>query len=172
MLAFAIRVPSVDDLFDRFSAEPLDSRPLSDEVRERILRAWIDTRDERPDHLTVELPESERREGLGERLQGAIRHDLEAAYQSSKHLFVYTRSERREAVVAFLFLVVCLIASNLVDQLTSDRTFTVGLSQGLVVLAWVALWQPAQQMFGAVSLWLSRNRFEELADVPIEVVWV
>lgn len=172
MLAFAIRVPTVEDLFDSYSAEPLDQRPLSDEVRDRILRAWIDTREERPDHLTVELPESERREGLGERLEAAIRHDLTVAYESSKHLFVYTRSERREALVAFGFLVVCLVASNLVDQVTSDRTFTVGLSQGLVVLAWVALWQPAQQMFGAVSLWLSRNRFEELSEVSIEVVWV
>ena len=47
----------------------------------------------------------------------------------------------------------------------------VGISQGLVVLGWVAMWQPAQQMFQGVSLWLSRNRYEELAQVPIEVTW-
>ncbi len=172
MLAFAIRVPSVEDLFDPFSADPLDQRPLREEVRERILRAWIDTREERPEHLTVELPEGEHREGLGERLQAAIRNDLSRAYEASKHLFIFTRSERREALVAFSFLVACLVASNLVDQLTADRNFTVGLSQGLVVLGWVAMWQPAQQMFQAVSLWLSKNRYHELSQVPIEVTWV
>lgn len=145
MTAFAIRVSSVDDLFDPFSAEPLVERPLRDQVRERILNAWIDTREERPGHLTVDLPESERREDLGDRVEAAIRHDLTAAYESSRRPFIFTRSERREALVAFSFL---------------------------VVLGWVAMWQPAQQIFKAVSLWLSRNRYEELALVPIEVNWV
>ncbi len=172
MLAFAIRVPSVEDLFDPFSTEPLDQRPLRENVRERILRAWIDTREDRPEHLTVELPEGERRDGLGERLQEAIRHDLNEAYEASKHLFVFTRGERREAAVAFSFLVVCLIASNLFDEATANETLFVGVSQGLVVLGWVAMWQPAQQMFQAVSLWLSRNRYHELSQVPIEVTWV
>ena len=34
------------------------------------------------------------------------------------------------------------------------------------------MWQPAQQLFQAISLWLSRNRYHELAEVPIEVSWV
>jgi hypothetical protein len=170
--AFAIRVPSIEDLFDPFSAEPLDQRPLREEVRERILRAWIDTREERPEHLTVQLPEVERREGLGERLQSAIRHDLGEAYEASKHLFIFSRGERREALLAFSFLVACLVASSLIDQATENHTVFVGISQGLVVLGWVAMWQPAQQMFHAVSLWLSKARYEELAQVPIEVTWV
>jgi hypothetical protein len=51
--AVAIRVPSVDDLLDPYSVEPLEQRPLRDEMRERILLAWIDTREERPSHLTA-----------------------------------------------------------------------------------------------------------------------
>jgi hypothetical protein len=168
---FAISVNSIDDLFDQFSAEPLASRPLREEVRERILRVWIDTRDERPEHLAVELPLGERREGLGDGVREAIRHDLERAYAASRHLFTFTRSERREALLAFSFLVVCLIASNLVDQVTENGTVFVGISQGLVVLGWVAMWQPAQQMFQAISRWSSRSRYEELAQVPIEVSW-
>ena len=35
----AIRVPSVEALFDAWSAEPMERRPLSDEARERILEA-------------------------------------------------------------------------------------------------------------------------------------
>lgn len=64
MAQFAIRAPSVADLFDPFSTEPLEDRPLREEVRERILRVWIDTREERPEYLTVELPEGERRDEL------------------------------------------------------------------------------------------------------------
>ena len=57
MGGFAISVNSIDDLFDQFSAEPLADRPLREEVRERILRVWIDTRDERPEHLVGRAPD-------------------------------------------------------------------------------------------------------------------
>lgn len=169
--AFAISVNSIDDLFDDYSAEPLATRPLRGEVRERILRAWIDTREGRPEHLTVELPVEQRRDGRGEQVQSAIRNDLENAYEASKHLFVATRSERRETFVAFSFLVVCLVASSLFDRWTNNQALFVGISQGLVVLGWVAMWQPAQLMFQSVSQWLSRSRYEELAEIPIEVTW-
>ncbi len=173
MHAFAIRAPSVEELFDPFSPEPVETRPLREEVRERILRAWIDTRDGRPEHLAVELPVDGRRDGLGQRVQEAIRNDLASAYEDSRKLVVFPeRSERREAFVAFAFLVTCLVASSLFDQVTRNETLFVGISQGLVVLGWVAMWQPAQQLFAAVSLWLSRDRYRELARVPIEVSWV
>ncbi len=169
--SFAISVNSIDDLFDDYSAEPLATRPLREEVRERILKAWIDTREGRPEHLSVELPVEQRRDGRGEQVQAAIRHDLERAYEASKHLFIFTRSERREAMLAFSFLVVCLVSSSLLDKWTENHALFVGISQGLVVLGWVAMWQPAQQLFQAVSLWLSRTRYEELSHVPIEVTW-
>src|SRR6478735_2851136 len=105
MAEFAIRVPSVDELLDAYSVEPLERRPLRDDVRDRILRAWIDTREERPSHLTVELPANERRAGLDADLKEAIRQDLSRTYQASKRLHVFTRGERREAEVAFMFLV-------------------------------------------------------------------
>ena len=169
--AFAISVNSIDDLFDPFTAEPLERRPLREEVRERILRAWIDTREARPEHLSVELPIDQRREGVGEDVRAAIRLDLERAFEASKHLFSFTRSERRETLIAFGFLVICLLASSAVDSATGNDALFVGVSQGLVVLGWVAMWQPAQQMVQAVSLRLSKDRYEELAEIPIEVSW-
>ena len=172
MQTFAIRVPSVDDLLDPYSVEPLDRRPLREDVRERILRAWIDTRSERPSHLTVQLPTSERRGQETTGLEEAIRRDLAQTYEASKRLLVFSRGERREAEVAFLFLVISLLASSLVDSVTANDALFSGISQGLVVLGWVAMWQPAQQVFSAVSRRMSRSRYRELSQVPIEVAWV
>ena len=172
MAAFAIHAPSVDDLLDPYRAEPLERRPLQEEVRDRILRAWIDTRHDRPDHLTVELPVEQGKPDLAPRLEAAVRRDLAATYEASKHLRVFTPGERREAWIAFWFLVVTLLASSLVDQVTANSALFVSVSTGLVVLGWVAMWQPAQQVFQAVSRRLSRNRYRELAQVPIEIAWV
>lgn len=169
--AFAISVNAIDELFDPYTAEPLDRRPLREEVRTRILHSWIDHRDHRPDHLSVELPAGERRDGVGDAVEAAIRHDLDNAYQASKNLMSFSRSERREALIAFSFLVVCLLASTLVDRVTENDALFVGISQGLVVLGWVAMWQPAQQMVQAISLRLSKKSYEELAELPVSVSW-
>ncbi len=171
MEAFAIRAPSVDDLLDPYSAEPVERLPLRDDVRERILLAWIDTREQRPSHLSVELPTDARRDHLDAELEAAIRNDLEATFEASKRFHVFARAERREAGVAFVFLVLCLFAASLVDEWTANDALFTSISQGLVVLGWVAMWQPAQQVFHAVSRVLSRGRYRELSEVPIEIAW-
>jgi hypothetical protein len=119
----------------------------------------------------VELPADEQRAGLDVDLREAIRHDLSQTYEASKHLRVFTRGERREAQVAFVFLVVCLLLASLVDKVTANDALFTSISQGLVVLGWVAMWQPAQQVFHAVSRRLSRGRYRELSQVPIEIAW-
>lgn len=172
MASFAIRAPSVDDLLDPYGVGPLIERPLTDEVRDRILWAWIDTRHDRPSHLMVELPASERREDLAEKVKSAIRRDLEETYAASRKWFSASRSERRETLIAFGFLIVCLVLSSLIDQATSNDAFFTSVSQGLVVLGWVALWSPAQRLFATVSRRLNRKRYRELAQARIEVDWV
>jgi hypothetical protein len=169
--AFAISVNAIDDLFDPYTAEPLERRPLREEVRTRILNSWIDNREHRPDHLSVELPVGQRRDGVGEAVEAAIGRDLDDAYRASRNLMAFKRSERREALIAFGFLVVCLLASTLIDQVTENDALFTSISQGLVVLGWVAMWQPAQQMVQAISLRLSKRSYQELAGLPVRVSW-
>ena len=171
MADFAIRAPSVDDLFDPYSVEPLEARPLTDEIRDRILEAWVNTRDERPEQLTVELPAELRSDELARKLQSAIRKDLRETSEESAKLRIYSHSELRQAQIAFAFLVACLFASNVVDQATSDDGLADSIAQGLVVVGWVALWGPADHLFKAVMRRLNHKRYAELAEVPIAVSW-
>ena len=118
----------MEDLLDPYDPEPLDQRPLQYEGRERILRAWIDTREERPNHLTVELPAEQRDPDLARRLEAAVRRDLAATYEASKHLRVFTRGERREAWIAFCFLAVTLVASSLIGPARPKRACDIPIS--------------------------------------------
>lgn len=171
MFRFAVRAPAIDYLLDPYSAEPLERRPLTDEIRERILDAWIDTREERPEKLIVEVPAELRRDGLAKQLEAAIRADLRETSAESAKLTIYSHSELRQAQIAFVFLVGCLFASNLVDRYTGDEGLADSISQGLVVLGWVAMWGPADRFFRAIVRRLNHRRYRELAEVPIEVTW-
>lgn len=172
MAKFAIRVPSLDDLLDPYSVEPLERRPLREDVRERILYAWIDTREERPSHLTVQLPADGGGQGLDRRLEAAIRHDLEATAAESRRLRAFTRGERLEALIALAFMIVSLVASSFLDAIADGDALLEGLSQGLLVLGWVALWSPAERIVRTVSRRLFHRRYRELSQVPIEVTRV
>lgn len=171
MEKFAIRAPSLDYLLDPYSVEPLERRPLTDEVRERILSAWVDTREERPERLTVELPPELDRGGLARELERAVRNDLSATSEQTAKLRIYSRSELRRAQIAFGFLVLCLFLANMVDRYLGDQGLVDSVAQGLVVLGWVAMWGPADRFFRAVYKRLSHRRYRELAAVPIEVVF-
>jgi len=139
--AFAIRVPSVDDLLDPYSTEPLERRPLRDEIRDRILLEWIDTREERPSHLSVELPAQERQRASAASIQEAVRNDFVETFRSSTRFHVFTRGERREAAVAFVFLILCLLGSSMIDSVTREDALFRGryreLSQVPIEIQWV-----------------------------------
>jgi hypothetical protein len=169
---FGIRVASVDDLLDPLSVEPLEERPLRDEIRERILYAWIDTREERPGHLVVQMPADQRRPELDRSLPAAIRNDLEQTYEESGRLRTFTRSERHEAWIGIGFLTVCLTLAGILDDISGDEGLLDGIAQGIIVLGWVALWRPAQRYVEAVSRRLNRSRYRELSRVAIELDWV
>ena len=171
MERFAIRVPTIGDLLDPYSVEPMEHRPLTDEVRARIFDAWIDTREERPGRLTVVVPSELRRPGLADELQTAIRNDLRETSDEAGRFAIYSRSALRQAQIAFAFLVGCLFLSNLVDRATGEEGFFDSVAQGLVVLGWVAMWGPADKLFRAITRRLNYKRYRELSDVPIEIEW-
>ena len=172
MAEFGIRVSSVDELLDPYSVEPVETRPLRDDVRDLILYEWIDTREERPTRLVVQMPTSERRPELDRRLSAAIRNDLEQTYEEAGRIRTFTRSERHEAWIGLAFLFITLTVSGIIDRYTSDTGLLDAISQGIVLLGWVALWRPAERYVRAISRRLNRRRYRELAQVPIDFNWV
>jgi hypothetical protein len=48
----------------------------------------------------------------------------------------------------------------------------VGISQGIVVIGWVALWDPAQRLFlDIIPHHFARKRYAELAQIEVRFAW-
>jgi hypothetical protein len=152
----AIRVPSVDAMFDAWSAEPLAERPLSDEARERILDAWTQAR-----------KESERRDGLEQTVASAVHHDMEAMAVDARRHWIRRSLRPRESRVGIALFFVALAIGAVIDYDGGDTFF----SQIFVVFAWVALWAPAYRVITAASFRLARKRFAELAEAEVRIDW-
>jgi len=173
MAAVAIRVPSVEALFDSWSPEPLERRPLSDEARQRIVDGWIEaSRHKRhPAGLSLTFPARERGEGLEDSILAGIRHDMETMQVEARHHWIRRSLEPRESRIGFAVFLVALVIAGGIDYGADEGSLETMLSQTFVVLAWVALWGPAYRLMTAASFRLGRRSFAELADAEIEIRW-
>jgi hypothetical protein len=168
---FAVRIAAIDDLFAEFDARPVAERPLRDAVRLWLLDEWERVRQTRPSILHVHAPATERVAADESGVGVAVRADLRA---HTRRLHYANPLNRRERIAVWAGVVIFLITIALATLL--DRDFTgvliVGISQGIVVFGWVALWDPAQRVAGdIVPHYFVRKRYAELAEIEVRFVW-
>jgi hypothetical protein len=169
----AIRVPSISALFDAWSPEPLERRPLSDEARERIVDAWTAIRKQAsaPPVLVLTLPEAERREGLDGAIAAAVRGDMERMTVDARRHWIRRSIQPRVSRIGIAIFFLALVIAGAIDQMSGEGSAETLISQVFVVLAWVALWDPAYRVFTAASFRLARKDFAQLAAAEIRVAW-
>jgi hypothetical protein len=169
----AIRVPSAAALFDAWSVEPLTSRPLSDEARERIVDAWSEVakKAEATPRLRLVLPSGERAGTNEAAIVTAVRADLAAMKVDARHHWIRRALAPRESRIGILIFFLALAAAAIIDIGASEGDIQTLLSQTFVVMAWVALWGPAYRLLTAASYRLGRKYFAELAEAKIVVDW-
>jgi hypothetical protein len=168
---FAIRLSSADDLFEPFDARPISDRPLNYEARMALLDEWELARDDAPKWLTLYLPETEREHTDQAAVRAAINSDLTLASGSLRDVDPLTRSDQIAAWIGIVLLFVCIMASTAIDRAT-DELFIQGISQGILLLGWVALWDPAARLVTEIlPHFFNRRRFREFADIDVRFSW-
>ena len=173
MKEVAVRVPSLDRLFDEWSAEPLEKRFLNDEARERILDAWDEGRSKHtvPDQLLLIMPAAERKEGLEDSVITAFRRDMEQTSLDTRHHWIRRSLVARETRVGFLVFFVAMVISVVISNGSDGDSVETLFAQTFVVIAWVALWGPAGRFIRGASYRMERKTFEELSRTPVEIRW-
>jgi hypothetical protein len=169
----AIRIPSTAALFDAWSAEPLASRPLSDEARERIVDAWSEVAKKvtGTPRVSLVMPAAERPDTDEAAIVAAVRTDLRTMKVDARHHWIRRALAPRESRIGVLVFFLALAAAAVVDFDSGEGSFATLLSQTFVVLAWVALWAPAYRLLTAASFRLGRRYFAELAEAEISLRW-
>jgi hypothetical protein len=169
---FAIRLSSVDDLFEPFDARPIAHRPLNYEARMSLLDQWELSREAEPSSLTLYVPEGERANTDEAAVKEAIHSDVTLASGSLRDVDPLTRSEQIAAWIGIVLLFVCIIASTAIDRAT-DEIVLQGVSQAILLLGWVALWDPAARLVTQIMPhFFNRRRFAEFADIDVRFNWI
>ncbi len=168
---YAIRIAAIDDLFVEFDARPVAERPLRDAVRLWLLDEWQHVRHTQPTTLHVHAPATDRDATDEHAVAVAVRADLRAHTRRLHHANPLNRRERI-AVWAGVAIFLLTIAVSTVLEHASTAVLVIGISQGIVVIGWVALWDPAQRVAGdIVPHYFLRKRYAEIADIELRFVW-
>jgi hypothetical protein len=169
---FAIRVSSIEQLFWQLDARPVADRTLSVDVRWALLDEWERARRENPSHLTIYAPVSDRADTDEDAVRASIHRSLRSASGPLRRIDPLSRQEKVAAWIGVAVLIVSVLASTMLDRL-SDALLVAGLSQAIVVVGWVAVWNPAQRFIVEVAPHVfNRRRFAEFADIDVRFVWV
>ena len=169
---FAIRVDTIDQLFWEFDARPVAERTLSGDARWHLLDEWERVREWEPPYLIVYAPEAERADTDERAVATAIHRSLEKASGPLHRIDPLSRHERVAAWIGIAVLFASIAVSTALERASED-VFVQGLSQGVLVVGWVALWRPAERfVVEVVPHVFNRRRIAEFADIDVRFDWV
>jgi len=169
---FAIRLDSINDLFWPFDARPVADRTLSEDARWHLLDEWDRLRDARPSSLTIYAPASDRPDTDESAVRTAIHRSLEKAAGPLRRVDPLSRQEMVAIRIGILFLFLSIVVSTAIDRV-SDDVITEGISQGILVIGWVALWRPAERFIvEVVPHFFNKRRIGEFAGIDVRFAWV
>ena len=135
---FAIRLDSIDELFWQFDARPVADRTLSEDARWHLLDEWDRLRDAKPSSLTIYAPAGEHPETDEDAVRTAIHRSLDKAAGPLRRVDPLSRREVVALRIGIIFLFLSILVSTALDRASNDL-ITEALSQGILVVGWVAL---------------------------------
>ena len=163
----SIHVRNLAQMFNLLDPSPFWDRDLDRDAAEFIEEEFSDRRDAGRWRLSVHASEGA---ALAEDLRSAV-----ARYY--QRLVASTRRQQREQMRltqwallggSVIFLL-SMSARRLLDHLLAHGTSRL-LDEGLIILAWLALWRPAESLvYGWVPLWRRRRMYQRLAAMRVNV---
>jgi hypothetical protein len=168
---FAVRLDSTDDLFAEFDARPVAERSLRSDVIWALLDEWERVRRRDPTELVVYAPAAERDTTDEAAAAAAIRTSLVKASGPLRRIDPLSRQQKVSLGLGLFFWCVSIAASTAIDRASAD-VVAQAISQGLVLVGWVALWAPAERFVAEVAPHVfNRRRFSEFADIDVRFGW-
>lgn len=169
---FAIRLDSIDDLFWPYDARPIAERAVNADVRWALIDEWDRARHSSPTSLTLVVPATERATTDEAAVTAAIHASLRKASGPLRRIDPQTRQEKVASWLGLFVWFVSIAISVVVDEI-GDDVIDSALSQGIVLVGWVALWPPASRLLTEVAPHaFNRRRFAEFAAIEIRFDWV
>jgi len=134
---------SVEDIFSKMAGPLYCNRVLNDITEECIVDEAVKLPPHRPLYFTVHVPGHEI-ERADEVVAAIHKHFGYCRKKSQAKLKNTLQAGWRRLLIGFVFLVITYFLVQLLSPYYSAGGFAITIRELLIILAWVALWRPAE----------------------------
>ena len=168
-----LRLKRLAQLFNTFDPAPFHERDLDDDAEAYIVACAREITHRHPFKLVVHLPLEEAARADARQLEKAVNHYfLFRAYSQRRELRQVFRNGRWSLLVGLICLVSCLGLRALLAIVDPGQKLLVTetVSEGLLIVGWVAMWRPADLFLYAWHPTRQTLRvYRALSRVPVEL---
>lgn len=166
-----LKLRKVNQLFNTLDPSPFLDRDLDDDAQAYIEQTAHEISSKMPFRVVIMLPAAEASRANPRMLALAINrfyaYRVRATHKQLRRTF---RQGRLSLAVGLCFLLTCVGGPRLLEAFLPDHIFGSFLSEGLMVIGWVAMWRPVQIFL--YDWWPIRKDMEvyrRLSRVRVEV---
>ncbi len=164
-----VKAQSVKRLFNALDPSPIEEKDLDDDTAEYIAGTARELPRRTPAKLVLYLPPEEMWDAEPLKLVSAVRNHF--AYRArvvGKDLRSLLRQGWVSLLIGLVFLFGCITAREFAPLLLAGTALDI-VSEGLIIMGWVAMWRPLQVfLYDWWPLLRRRRVYESLARIAVE----
>ena len=165
-----LRLYSPKQLFNTLDPSPFHEKDLDAQAERYIVDAVHELPEPLALKILVHLPAGDGDADLAHQIPDAIANYFTwQAQQMQQRLREHWRRARSSLLASLSFLAACLLLSGLASRHAGD--FLAGfLSEGLLVIGWVAMWRPVDMLiYGWRPLRAQLRTLQRISQTPVEL---
>jgi hypothetical protein len=167
-----LRLQSLEQLFDPFDPFPLPTRDLAESAEDFVVGWARDLPLRASLALRIHIPREEADAEKISALRSAITtHFLYRARRTQGDMREQLAIARLSLFIGLAVLGVCMVIRHFLRDVTPNNPIGGFLSEGVVIVGWVANWRPIELLLYEWWPLARRHRlFQRLAAAPVDVV--
>jgi hypothetical protein len=161
----------IGQLYNSFDPSPFHEKELDSDADAYIFSAMREIGADKPIKLVIDLPPEELKAPGAADIERAIRYHFAYRLQTARRDLRHELQRGRTSVVIGLaFLAACMIGREVALGFVPSAVQRI-LSEGLLIIGWVAMWGPLEVfLYGWWPIAGRRRILERLAVVDVELV--
>jgi hypothetical protein len=170
-VSIRMQLRDLTQLYNSMDPSPFLDRDLDADAEEFIVSWARETHHAHPLELTIHLAAAPSPERAAE-VETAVQHYFaNRAEMKQREFRQLMKRGRMSLLVGSLFLISCLVASDLLAIVAAKRTLAAILKESLTIVGWVAMWRPLEiYLYDWWPLRAERRVLERLSRMRVRLI--
>ncbi len=168
-----IKIKNINQLFNSLDPSPFIEKDLDDDAVEYIFTYYGEFHLKTKIKMMIHLPESKRGKFNENHIKSSIKNFFVYRNMIANNNIILKIAEGKQSIFVGLgFLIMCLSLKYMISTYLVNNIFTIIASEALMILGWVAMWKPINNiLYDWWPLQLHKKLYEKISKSEIEFVY-